>query len=956
MAEIPLFPMTPQSSPRHRVSGLTTDSQDGGVRGDSQDLHRRQSVRFMGPCSTQTAGRGVHVSSSSKDMNRDSADAQEEGDEISDQHVNEDRDAKAPSPPNRAPPPIPLPHTAARYLNSLAVAEEYYTPEDDIASAPSSYRRLHRSRSMFTDSPGTKSLKSRPPPASASRRFFRSDPSDVKPSHEQAPVLRAPKSMSFLSSRRSQSRFGSSRDRSALDPKPSNSPNLSGVPENTSSITEQNTPRLRHKSSIFFGSLSHQTGSKMHKTLRGSNFTEELEKPSSTPHSYTEQSNTLRLRARKASHSLKIKLKGLFSGAKSADEAREIPCQHVQAQRSHVTPIHTPNPDGQPTVHEDGELAMMSTLRVVPPELTHANEESMENSKNEQDRIVSDGSSLTSWAHSGPSTLTSQEQQQWREWEKQRLSVIRENGAHAPSPSIRRRVLGSGLFLPPDGTAENPVAAGLMVDSQRIYSALVKRMQTTDNETAGNHGSERSASAGEDAKERSGETPDTIRHVIPERKYLVASRDIHTPTRSSKRATLSRKAKSEKEEADNCSPSSYRNRCSVDFTDERLTSTTIEVASLYKGPRGEMEVGSSDIFTQKSARPDWPRVAGSPASHLFRAGSPYRRALRKSMQEEQNAWAQQSSVRDQDSDTGTQVHHGGDRGGNVPETDSDSAKDLDYSESVYSSDEGDRGAKAANGNSAANTPAMYRRREPSTASSVDWKTWLSANVDKLEPAPSPSKPSSYAERALPALPKKLHTTAANRFPSLRGHVREQAQIDDEDDRYRGQDYNNENDNTNDADDVFTPTPTQKPARETTTPTTPTTTTTIPTSTATPLSQVPVQPNTIPNPSPLRHSTPASKRATPPTHHASSHTYTHAYRGGGGGHDAEAGRGRGGGGGTNRLLVENESPTRAPPPPPPPPIPPPIPPRSKMRPAPLRIVRTSFGSGHHGGRCGGHGQG
>ncbi|KAH6855036.1 hypothetical protein B0I37DRAFT_401893 [Chaetomium sp. MPI-CAGE-AT-0009] len=915
MAEIPLFPMTPQSSPQRPLSGSAAAGQDGRGRDDAQDLRRRQSVRFMGPCSTQSANRGTHASRNSKDMNRDSEDTRE-GREIDSQHTNEDQNPKAPIPPSRAPPPVPLPHIAAGYLDALAAAEEYYAPEDDIASAPSSYRRLHRSRSMFTDSPGSKSMKSKPAPASASRRFFRSDPSEVKPSRGEVPALRTPKSMSFLSSRRSQSRFSTSRDRSALDPTPSS---LSGVPENPSSITEQSTPRLRHKSSIFFGSLSHQAAPKIHKTLRSSSVTEDQEEPSSNPHGYMEQSNTLSLKARKISRSLKIKLKGLFSGAKAEDGAGLIPCQHIEAQRSHVTPIHTSNPDDKSTVDGDGQLirspsTKVSTLRVVPPELVHS-KASMESLKSERDRKVSDGSSLTSWVHSGPSTLTSQEQQQWREWEKQRLSVISENGAHAPSPSIRRRVLGSGLFHPPGDAAENPVAAGPIVDSQRIYSALVKRMQASDTQTAQSAGSEQAASAGEDAGERSNETPDTIKPVIPERKYLIAPRDMHTPTRCSKRASLSLK------------PSSW------DEDVQRPASTATEMASIYEGSQGQPEVDSNDIFTQQSARPDWrSRVAGSPASHLFRTGSPYRRALRKSMQEEQDAWAQQSSIIDQDSDTGTQVHHGSDRA-NVPETDSDSAKGLDYSESIYSSDEGDRGAKAANGNSAADTPAMYRprpggHRDTSTASSVDWKTWLSANVDKLEPTPSPTRPSSHAEHALPTMPRNVHATTANRFPSLRGHVREQAQIDDDDDRNCG--YNNENAVANDADDISDSTPTQKPTREITSssssPSPFATSTTAPASPATPLGQVPVQPNIV-NPSPLRHAISVGKRPTPPqlgTYHS---------------HGTEAG---GGNGGNNRFLVENESPTRAPPP---------IPPRSKMRPEPLRIVRTS---GHHHGQ--GQGQG
>ncbi|KAJ4298636.1 hypothetical protein N0V88_003667 [Collariella sp. IMI 366227] len=153
------------------------------------------------------------------------------------------------------------------------------------------------------------------------------------------------------------------------------------------------------------------------------------------------------------------------------------------------------------------------------------------------------------------------------------------------------------------------------------------------------------------------------------------------------------------------------------------------------------------------------------------------------MQEEQNAWAQQSSA-EQDSDTGSQIHHttGLDR---VIETESDSAKDLEYSESVYSSDEDNLGPITGAGVKRLNvddTPAMYRTasyRAASTASSVDWKTWLSANIGKLEPSLSPSKPAEI-EYTIPSTIRSL-TSAGSINSSLRlGHVRERAQIHDED--------------------------------------------------------------------------------------------------------------------------------------------------------------------------------
>ncbi|KAK4151450.1 hypothetical protein C8A00DRAFT_35898 [Chaetomidium leptoderma] len=246
------------------------------------------------------------------------------------------------------------------------------------------------------------------------------------------------------------------------------------------------------------------------------------------------------------------------------------------------------------------------------------------------------------------------------------------------------------------------------------------------------------------------------------------------------------------------------------------------------------------------------------------------------MQEEQNAWAEKSCSTEQDSDTDTQVHHTS-GGGRLPETDSDSAKNLEYSESVYSSDEEEPEHAQAGG-----TPAMYRpggHREMSTASSIDWKTWLSANISKFEPSPSPAKPPPEAEFARPTMARAF---LSGHFSSLRGHVRESAQIHDD---------HEDNDGNDDVFHAHTP----KPA-------------VFPTTTA--LTQV--EPNVMkPSSSPFhRRRSGAKQRLTPPT--AASSTKNE-----------------------NALLVENESPVtlRLPPPPP-------IPPRSKLRPEPLRIVRPS----------------
>ncbi|KAK4102212.1 hypothetical protein N658DRAFT_485569 [Parathielavia hyrcaniae] len=811
MAEPALFPVTPQSSPRRRLAALAPAGQHGVGEAGSQDLRRQQSVRFMGPCSVQPRGHRVNASRSSVDLDRRSADGQGEGGNLDPFHAKENRSDRRLGPPQRAPPPVPLPGVAASCLDALAAGDEYYTPEDDIASAPSSYRRLHRSRSMLTGSLGARptqnnsarflasgSLKHRPSPTTAPRRFFRSDPNDGQSqSSPQKPTLRAPKSMSFLSSRRSQSRSSASQHPRARDTTPSNLPEL---PEDGSSIAEEDTPRPRYKPSSLFGSLNRQSDLKIRKSLRGSSSTETSQETGSAPQQHTQEPGTIRLKARNASRSLRIKLKSLFAAARPEEEPVLIPCQHIEARRSHGTRL---NSDDEAHNKNDCGLvrsfpAKVAIIEPASTGLVHSRKASLESLKSERDRSVSGASSLTSWVDSGPSTLTSQEQQQWREWEKQRLSVIREHGAHAPSPSMRRRALGSGVFQAPDSVGENAGIPRPIVDSQRIYSALVKRMNAM-NTQASEDGERQRDTLGPGNTVRppersSSRTPDTIRRVSPGRKLSKAFDGNATPTRSSTRASVSRGRESWEAQAYHppatpIAGSGYNG--GMNSFSGRKRSTPVTITHTHD----ENAADGSDAVTQEDTIADWrPRLAGSPATHLFRTGSPFRRALRKSMQEEQNAWAEQRSATRQDHSLRSEY---------LPEPGSDSARNAEYSESVYSSDGSDSGrvkfTAESEGTSRVESPATYRPggcREASTASSVEWKTWLSANIDKFEPPPSPPKALSVAV----ARPPQPRISSTRPVPSLRGHIREQADIHDDERDYCG--VNNSSDDDDDDDSVL----------------------------------------------------------------------------------------------------------------------------------------------------------
>ncbi|KAK3996319.1 hypothetical protein QBC44DRAFT_318714 [Cladorrhinum sp. PSN332] len=770
-----LFPPTPESSPRrHHLKRSTpsrgnnmTPSQGQEVR---QDLRHRQSVRFVGPCSVQgKASKGLD-GESGPPPRHDDCDASSLGSCIlgNDSYIS----GQPPSHPRRAPPPIPLSGMATGYLESLAAADEYYTPEDNIASLPSSYRRLRRSRSMFSsEAQGSNGGDEAQPltRTSQTRKLFYSEPrkSEREPS---MPQLWAPKSMSFLKNRHLlRSGTGVNPESNARAPTLSESSNVQEDPYYPARQLElQPGP----KTSTLFGSRGRGGGadSRMRKSLRSSSSSAEGSGLFNIgPSIPVDKQDNLRFKARKVSKSFKTKLKSFFTLSKSEDTPSTIPSQHIEAKKTHVTDgfgtFGSSNAEHE-AQSDDGwgpirtVQAKMPSLQLAPPNVLCSNKGSLESlrSEREHNRQVSDDKSLTSWAHSGPSTLTSQQQQQWREWERQRLSIIKENGTHAPSSSGRRKALGPDLFQYPDNSETgNPTPTIPSVDSQRVYSALMRRMEAIDAQIA----------------PRMGQLP---------RPHTADM--VDTPTRASRGSRPSEKQKA--------APVITLNPRAA-FRGERSRSDSAgTVGSLHDVPEPSGSDGLPLFAPSTSAGRAGERSVsdrngaffGSPSSHLFRTKSPYRRAIRRSMEEEENPRSQQPHDSAQGPGSIASVVVSG-----MAESDSNSAKDLGYSESVYSTDkiemreeEGDASREIEGHEHAVEgptedeeVPVTYQPvgyRETSSASSVDWKTWLSANIAKLDSSPTRPMPIEV-EFALPTMPRS--------FPSPSGHVREAAQIYGEDD-------------------------------------------------------------------------------------------------------------------------------------------------------------------------------
>ncbi|KAI8966422.1 hypothetical protein F5Y11DRAFT_309177 [Daldinia sp. FL1419] len=688
---------------------------------------------------------------------------------------------------------------AGDYINALLTGEEYYTPEDDIASVPSSYRKIRKSRSMFTCSES--STVSQGDNQNSSSATINQAPSISAGSlnknvDEDVPIakLKAPKSMSFLRGRYDQSTLFSKRRGSVPMGLPSN--------DNVRTGSRIEAP-MKSPPSVFPRSKSINADKSLRKSMRdGSNDT--LAMDGKLP-----KDGSLRNRARKVSNSFKHKLKSFFNLVKGDTDKAEFPPQQIEATKSHImdpTSLGYARDDGfqfEPTSDEAAISRVPSgvpSLHAVPSYQQLRSRQGSVKSLRSERRASDERSRVTSWSNSDTNTLHTLNSHK-NEWDRQRLSVIKENGMHVSSSSARPNASSYGISsntsvrsfqspLPPQ-----PVT----IDSQRIYSALMKRLEDTKSHARGSELQRKDSvnsfinadtvplrGSSRDHDNLSSISQATIRRVISDDASDLASLDIaeknSATTNPKLDAELDRSIfrSSNKPSTERHMPSSIPTTANKTkrFTNKGIPSTPVPDAEKFLPPPKPLSTRSSAFFA-------------SPTCHLFRTRSPYRRALQDSMKAESqitrlkspefNPWMR--------SLTNLPIR--------CPSTcESEVDKKMYYAESVYSCATEDPPMRSLNTNVLATTgdlpkhstahgdatifvdPPVYRPTPPpppppkervsSSASSVEWKTWLSANVSKLE-GTSGRVDTNVIEYALPST-----------RPS--GHIREQAQINDDDEQ------------------------------------------------------------------------------------------------------------------------------------------------------------------------------
>lgn len=408
--------------------------------------------------------------------------------------------------------------------------DEYYTREDDVASTPSSYRRIRRSKSMFSPqkAPSIFYTNGTPDKPENSYNGVHSKSSNAAASTVSVSHfgLRAPKSMAFLRSNRgtvdgerNDEAVQMARDRFFQD-------------------TERQ--RLREQPSFLFRSKAQRQEKPFRRSVRSSSG-DSYGMPSAKQNESLKDSG-FKDAARRASKTIKSKLRRVFG--RSKDEPVSVPNQQVDARETHVRRYNgdgsAPFEDFTDIPHPDETSLIRAANRAPSIRTANSNQQlrslagSIKSIKSQRSDHSDDKSRVTSWTSVGVNTITSQPTRAQVEREQQRLSIIEEVGTHIPSSSFTRsRIMSNGSSYPvaPKSShtashGSNPVQAG-QVDSMRVYSALMKRidenspharLEATHKAVVENYSlpscTPPSRVSIDGSPNRS--TPATIRHVLPE--------------------------------------------------------------------------------------------------------------------------------------------------------------------------------------------------------------------------------------------------------------------------------------------------------------------------------------------------------------------------------------------------------------------------------------------------------
>lgn len=661
--------------------------------------------------------------------------------------------------------------------------------DEPVVSHPTSKLGLRRSKSMISGvgelGPARPERTSSVKRSGQARGHVRSDSprsSSARRSSETNDTstlnLRAPKSMSFLSpSRRENSQNDSVI---SMDSSHKEKTNLAEA----QSIYSQRTTisgRLRAAPSMLFRSGSIRSIGSGRRSMRismrdGLDEHIQLALRGAGVGSRQSRNSSLTGKARKASQTLKSRIKTLFGrgskdhgkafGVEAFEKATEADQQHDAASNAAAS-VRTSLSLGVRSMQEEGTLSQVSSRvptvqTVIQEQMIRSRKGSLASLQSEFRMTASDDiSRATSWGSSGHSTVASQ-QQAWSDWQQQRLSVITENTAGVismPSPEDR------------DGEVVSTEPA----EDRRVYSALAKRLAERQKlAEAGSKANDDSSGTHNDRDNRSERPLSSIYSTVGEPE----GGTIRCVTTSTETIELSQTKAPVISKLDSSAKVANRWTASI--------SSLESAASETKPKRHEARCSTPDLPSLGLPRSNRSSAFfGSPTCYLFRTTSPYRRALKESNKAALAAAAAAHAV--QPSQLARSVESLKLPGSIMFGQPWNMDENAEYSESVYSGDEtndqsnisgSDTAKEAVNGDDESQVskmaPHLFRRNMATSSESIDWKSWLAANVSKLEMQPSPVHGNGPVSSEFGQ-------------PAHQGHRREATQIyDDADDEHVGE--------------------------------------------------------------------------------------------------------------------------------------------------------------------------
>ncbi|KAI0402487.1 hypothetical protein F4802DRAFT_575964 [Xylaria palmicola] len=516
---------------------------------------------------------------------------------------------------------------------------------------------------------------------------------------------------------------------------------------------------------------------------------------------------SLRYRARRVSQGVKHKLKNLFGLSKDDNDDTGLPMQHIDAQRSHIFGFGISQRDTDDESHRvssAGRAALSYVASGVPSlhdvpsyQQLHSRQGSMESLPSERE-ASDDRSRVTSWSNSETNTVITHNSLHEPK-ERKRLSIINEHGAHVCSSSAQFASISEDSNTSSASLPRPVQAPPMKVDSRRIYSALMKRMDKSQQECTSNperESSNESTVQSETVPPPKSSlrprpvgynAPTTIRYVIPESEseseYPETTDNLHKKENQGSQLAYKRKASLSianraREERQGHLASAPNFTDAGDGQSNDINKNVHSIHSIHETP---------PLVQSLSARSS--AFFGSPTRHLFRTQSPFRRVLQDRMQTAPNEQQTTPSdfnpwMRSLSNLPNLPMRRSSTYG-------SDADIKLHYTESIYSTNTDDGQTKRQSILSAVEdmqrptsthgdatiflSPSEYNKRSlslppkqriSSSSSSVEWKMWLSSNVSKLEETTTQVDANDFQSG--------LASTRSS------GHVRENAQINDED--------------------------------------------------------------------------------------------------------------------------------------------------------------------------------